>query len=175
MVINRPITPCSTLRRVPRRDLSLRVKALEDQCIGIRNSLHVPSPRPVGCCAPMPSTVYSTAREPAFSNVSVPLTWSPCLSGSLRPTNMAWNKSGFSSTVCPGLISRPFGTGPHLHHTVRHGHLVDLDARCHVARSPGEPIGCGSGIGNAKISCCGIQRPLAWSASRVDRFRWCQP
>src|SRR2546423_82913 len=48
---------------------------------------------------------------PAFSNSKVPLTFSPFCSGCFNPMSITWNDPGLSSTVSPGLISRPPSTG----------------------------------------------------------------
>ncbi len=59
----------------------------------------VPVGRPAPYCqwlrwpdgaAPIASTLYSTSTVPAFSKVSVPLTVSPCFSGSFSAMNMRW-------------------------------------------------------------------------------------
>ena len=79
-----------------------------------------------GGVAPGATTMNSTSTGPAFSNVSDALNGLPRSIRCLRSIIMMWKELGLSSTVSPGLISTPSGTG-RFHDALIHAHFMDLE------------------------------------------------
>ena len=67
-----------------------------------------------GCSAdpaPIASTLNTTSTDPAFSNTSVALTFSPLTSGFASPISITCSPPGFNSTLPPAGISMPAARG----------------------------------------------------------------